>query len=333
MITYVNNIFCLQLNLIIKYIVLLFIKFRYRLPFLPIIQKSLKEILDNEVTLDNCEGWFPLVRLKTILDDPSGQDVIKNQDLLCMTAVKRSISEYKSNAINDSRSSPVRSGNSGDSEKWNLEPVNNAFLKSVLRLVEHVTDESRKIILLYFVSNYAPEGADQVEACFECYTYALANEDILMKNEKAMDIVEKIKRKYPILKTEHLLHVYDMVEDDLLQLVEDPRELICALYHHEILFKPEKPNINEICAEIASLRNLDFEEIQISLLKKWLVFTNDNQNTTLEETFYEDIGEDQSFGKDEGNHKNVIRAQYILRSWESEKAMTLLLGYIGNEDM
>ncbi|KAL5278300.1 KNTC1 family protein [Megaselia abdita] len=306
---------------------------RYRLPFLPIIQKPLKEVLDNEVTLDNCEGWFTLVRLKTMIDDPSEQEIIKTQDYLCMTAVKRSISEYKSNALNEAKLSPRSARSFNDNDKWNLEPVNNAFLKSVLRLVKHITDESKKILLLYFVSNNAPEGADQVEACYECYQYAINNESILMKNEKSQDIMEKIKRKYPILKTQHLLHVYDMIEDHLLQLVENPRELIYALYHHEIVLKPEKPNINEICSEIAALRNLDFEEIQLSLLKKWLVFSNESHNETLEETFYEDIDANQSFGKDESNYKYVIRAQYILGSWDSEKAMTLLLGHIGSENM
>lgn len=304
---------------------------RYRLPFLPIIEKKLKEVLDNEVTLDNCEGWFTLVRLKTMIDDPSEQEIIKTQDYLCMTAVKRSISEYKSNALSKGQASPRSARSFNDSDKWNLEPVNNAFLKSVLRLVKHITDETKKISLLYFVSNNAPEGADQVEACFECYQYAINNESNF--SEQAHDIVEKIKRKYPILKTQHLLHVYDMVEDHLLQLVENPRELIHALYHHEVVLKPEKSNINEMCSEIAALRSLDFEEIQLGLLKKWLVFTNESHNETLEETFYEDIDTNQSFGNDESNRNYVIRAQYILGSWDSEKAMTLLLGHIGSENL
>ena len=89
---------------------------RYRLPFKPIVEQPLKDILDSELNVDNCESWFPLIQLHTVLKGST--DVAHNCDYFCMSAVKNSISEYK---------------NRDDSETWHIQPTNNAFLKSVLR--------------------------------------------------------------------------------------------------------------------------------------------------------------------------------------------------------
>lgn len=87
---------------------------RYRLPFKPIVEQPLKDILDTELNVDNCESWFPLIQMHMMLKGST--DIAHNCDYFCMSAVKNSIGEYK---------------NRDDTETWNLQPTNNAFLKSV----------------------------------------------------------------------------------------------------------------------------------------------------------------------------------------------------------
>jgi len=149
-------------------------------------------------------------------------------------------------------------------------------------------DLTNILFLLYFVTNHAPEGIDQVEAAYECYKFALKNKNELIKSDRAKDIVEKIERKYPIIKIQHLLHVYSLTDDTLMQLVECPKDLIHALYMHEIILKQHKPDINKLAGEIADLHNINLYKLQLQLLHKWLSFSENSLNDDLEETFYDD---------------------------------------------
>ena len=151
----------------------------------------------------------------------SAEDIHQDQDYFCMSAVKNSISQYKG----------IKS--STPAEVWHMQPTNNAFLQSVLHLIRSMQDLQRIIFILYFVASEAPEGADQVEAAYECYKFALEHEDILKDMPRAYEMVQKIKRKYPIFKVHHFLHLYGLDDDKLYQLLEHPKNLIVALYHHE----------------------------------------------------------------------------------------------------
>lgn len=164
----------------------------------------------------------------------SMEEIYQEQDYFCMSAIKNSITDYKPN-------------NDSGAEVWNLQPVNNAFLQAVLHLVEHMKDIHRILFVLYFVFNHAPEGADQVEAAYECFKFAIIHEDELRESNRGYDIVVKIKRKYPMFKTQHLLHLYGLNEDNLSQLVESPLQLISALYCHESVFKSDsKIDFNQV---------------------------------------------------------------------------------------
>ena len=57
-------------------------------------------------------------------------------------------------------------------------------------------DESLILFVLYFTSNHSPEGADQVEAAYECYKYALENENKLLTHRRGGEVLCKIKKKY-----------------------------------------------------------------------------------------------------------------------------------------
>ena len=97
------------------------------------------------------------------------------QDTLCLSAIKNSISEFKP------------SENKGES---NLTPVNNGFLQLVLRLTKHITAQEKVLVVLYFVMNHAQEGADQVEAAYECYQYAIKHEKKLAESVKVFVITQ-----------------------------------------------------------------------------------------------------------------------------------------------
>lgn len=204
-------------------------------------------------------------------------EICQEEDYFCMSAIKNSITDYKVN-------------NDSSNEIWNLQPVNNAFLQAVMHLVRYMKDLQRILFVLYFVANQAPEGADQVEAAYECYKFAIEHGVKFREAPRANETVQKIKRKYPMYKIQHLLHLHNLHDDKLGQLIEHPAELISALYNHEVVLQPEnKIDVNQIAQEVAELHQLDFHLLQIGLLQKWLSFSVNDSSGNLDETFYSDL--------------------------------------------
>ncbi|KAL9888205.1 kinetochore component rough deal isoform 3-T4 [Glossina fuscipes fuscipes] len=206
------------------------------------------------------------------------------------------------------------------------------LVTQILRLVKHVHNLSKAFLILYFVSNYAPDGADQVEASYECYKFVMTNEKLIV-DPKCQEQLKKIKRNYPVIKTQHLLHAYGLNDDDLIKLVEYPSELIHRLYHHEIILKGGKLDINTLVKEIAELHDIKEEKIQFKLLQMWLSFTSDmasSDNTLLDETLYEDQNIVGTVGVEDMSTaaENVKRANYILASWPKDVAVQFLIGHM-----
>lgn len=195
----------------------------------------------------------------------------------------------------------------------------------ILRVVDCVSDLSSKLFILYYVTNNAPDGADQVEAAYECYKFAIQHGDSLANNAGAKDKVDKIIRKYPIFKTQHLLLQYGINDDKLSALVKNPRELINALYSESL---QRKVDINSLVCEIATLHQLDIDVIQVNLIQKWLSIygSSDDSSGSMEETVYED----HNMSVDESDiaasaDEYVARAHYILKSWNKEKSVQFLI--------
>lgn len=183
------------------------------------------------------------------------------------------------------------------------------------------------MFLLYFITNNAPRGADEVESTYECYKFAIENENELMKSEKAADIVRKIKKKYPLIKTQHILHVHGLTDDTLLQLVVNPRELINTLYQHDSILQFVKPNINKIAEEISNYNNLNLRKIHLSILKNWLSFSTVDGAENIDETLYEDL-KIPEINSDVKYEENVIRANFLLSSWEKNEVISFLISQI-----
>lgn len=254
-----------------------------RLPiFNDLIQNSIPSFFPfaqtgEQVTIQDCVEWFPLIRFHSEMQGIHDKDMVcREQDTLCITAFKQAMNEVQLNE----RSSGT----------WRLQPTNDAFLQSVLFMVKHMTDIERIALVLYMAFNNTHEGADQVEAAHECYQFVIEHESELIKSSRSKDIVNKIKAKYPILKAQHQLHLYGLYDDDLSTLITNPTELIKVLYSRSNVVRGNmKCNLNEMAKKFADIFELNFNNIQTNLLKGWLSFTSDDEGNALDQTFYEDI--------------------------------------------
>lgn len=182
---------------------------------------------------------------------------------------------------------------------------------------------------LYFVTNNSPEGIDQIQAAYECYAFVLKHEKELIVHPKAQEIVRKIKDKYPIWKIHHILHLYGLAEERFMKLASDPNKLIHELYYHESIIQDQKIDINRVVEEIASLHSLNCERIQSKLVNKWLrLELGDASTTNVDGLLLDQSIRTSTTCNGEGdtmNDESVLRAYFILKSWDTSKAMSFLI--------
>lgn len=202
-------------------------------------------------------------------------EIDQAKDTLCMTVFKKLLSE--------------RQSSSKENSTWRLQPVNNAFLQSVMHVVNHMTDIHRILLVLYMVFSNAPEGADQVEAALQCYRFVKKHQAELNEHPRSKELALKVKSKYSVLKVQHQLNLYGLWDDDLSDLIANPIELIQALYNRTNISSNEsKCDVNKVAEEFANLFGLKFHEIQMNLLKQWLAVSPNEGGNPLEQTFYGD---------------------------------------------
>lgn len=289
---------------------------KYRLPFKPMMESLPETYINEDLGVDTFEKFCTLISLHA---SHGKLDVEERLEICAMKAIKNSIMELKSKTEGAGRT------------EWNLKPTNNAFLQQTLRMVSRLKHKQKQLAILYFNVSHSPEGSDQVEAAYECWKFAIAHEQELLAKEKYSDVVERIKRKYPLLKTQHLLHLYGLIDEKLMQLVENPASLIDSLYHHDSILQPQKKDINKLCDELAQLYGVDLFSLQVKLIQKWLAFAHNasmEEGDHLNETVYEDFigsSEDNVYVSDE----NVIRAHYILSSWKKDFAIDFVASELG----
>ncbi|XP_070501724.1 kinetochore-associated protein 1 [Chironomus tepperi] len=288
----------------------------WRLPFKMIIEGIPENIISKDLNVENFEIYFPLIQLHTALF--KADDKIDPNDRIekcALSAAKNSVQDMRNQA------------EATVGAQWNLKPKNNAFLQTVKRMVAYLENKGKALAILYFIVTNTPNGFDQMEAAHECWKFATMYEDALLRNTKYCDLVEKAKRKYPLLKTQHLLYAFGLAEDRMLQLIENPRLLIHALYHHDSILQCQKKEINKLCQELANLYNLDLMTIQVELIGSWLAFAEVSQSEDCDgnETVYEDfMGGPSNHEETIVSDENVIRAYYILGSWNNATALDFL---------
>lgn len=295
----------------------------YRLPFTLLIRIGPENIIGKDLNVESFETYYPLISMHAELGANSPEDISNRIEACSASAAKNSILDLQSQA----EATP---------NNWNLKPRSNALLQAALRMVNFLQNKTKILATLYGIMINTPRGCDQMEAAYECYKFVLANEQELKQNPKYHDLVEKAKVKYPLLKTQHLLYLYGVYDEKLIQFVDNPPALINALYHHDSILKSQKKEINKLCSELADLHNIDLLSLQNKLLQNWLAFaeTSANENMCGDETVYEDFmgnngnednGED-AYVSDE----NVVRAYYILSSWNNETAFDFLAGELNS---
>lgn len=88
---------------------------------------------------------------------------------------------------------------------------------------------------------------------------------------------------------------------------------------------------NKVAEEIANLHGINFTELQVAMLQKWLSFCSENNPNGLEDTFYEDLNitmpED-----DIHSDEFVARSYYILNSWPKEKSIQFMINHMFPSD-
>lgn len=292
----------------------------YRLPFTLIIKNGPELVINKDLTVESFETYYPLIKIHAELTAHGPEGIYDRVEVCSIHAAKNSVQELQLQA-------------EAAANNYNLKPRNNALLQAVLRMVNFLHNKKKILGTLYFIMNHTPRGCDQMEAAHECYKYVLANENELRQNGEAkyVDVIEKIKVKYPMLKTQHLLYLYGVFDDKLMQLIENPASLINALYHHESILTTQKKEINKLCSELADLHNIELLALQMRLLRNWLAFADisiGNENVCGDETVYEDFLGQGGASADDGeayvSDENVIRAYYILRSWNNDAALDYL---------
>ncbi|XP_053669915.1 kinetochore-associated protein 1 [Anopheles nili] len=295
---------------------------KYRYPFMLILRQPLKSLLKEDITIENYRKLLILVSMKASVEN---LDCDEMNDYFCKSAVMNSINEYK-----------IQSRETFQHSEWHRQSKNKAFLQSILRIVDSVRDISTKLYILYYITCNALDGDDQESAAYACYKFARQHEANLVGIAEAKDKVEKIYRKYPVLKTQQLLQQNGVTDDKLFQLVKTPQELIKALYTDSCF---QKVNVNELAATIGQLHDLDVEAIQMGLLQKWLtifggpIITGDGygSGTMLDETLYDDHNmSDTSQEGDTNVHESMARAYYILSSWKRAKSVEFLVAQLNS---
>uniref|UniRef100_A0A1S4H9P0 Uncharacterized protein n=1 Tax=Anopheles gambiae TaxID=7165 RepID=A0A1S4H9P0_ANOGA len=302
---------------------------KYRYPFMLILRQPLKTLLKEDITVENYHKLLVLVSMKATAE---GLDCREMNDYFCRSAVINSINEYK---IQNREKSPH--------SEWHRQSKNRAFLQSILRIVDSVWDLSTKLYILYYITCNALDGDDQVNAAYACYEFARKHESSLSGIPEAKDKIEKIYRKYPVLKTQQLLQQNGVTDEKQFQLVKNPQELIQALYT-ESCFQTVK--VNELATTIGELHGLDVEAIQMGLLQKWLTMFGGsgmvaaaasaadgfhNGSGMLEETLYDDHNVSDASQEDESNvHECMARAYYILSSWQRSKSVEFLVAELNS---
>ncbi|XP_058129064.1 kinetochore-associated protein 1 [Anopheles ziemanni] len=292
-------------------------KFRY--PFWLFVRQPLKSLLKDDITIENYRKLLVLVHMKALLE---GLDPNEMNDYFCRSTVVNSINEYK-----------IQHKELFQQSEWNRQTKNKAFLQAILRIVDSVIDRSSKLHILYYIACNALDGDDQVKAAHTCYKFARNYEQELSNIPEAKDKMEKIYRKYPVLRTQQLLQQNGVTDEKQFQLVKQPQELIRALYSDSCF---QKVKVNDLAADIGKLHNLDVEAIQVALLQKWLTMfggpgLGDGFEEMMEETLYDDHNVSDQSQEDETNvHECMARAYYILSSWERSKSVEFLVAQLNS---
>ncbi|XP_037929419.1 kinetochore-associated protein 1-like [Teleopsis dalmanni] len=213
-----------------------------------------------------------------------------------------------------------------NNEQYCIVPKKTEILNSICDFLRHFTRLSDKFLLLYFYSKYKPYGVDHLEAIQVCYKFVLEHKDKLTE-EKQIERVTDVVRKYAILKTEHILHVNGFTEKNFLSTANNPLNLISELYRSERILSKNLSKVISVANEIAKLHSINLEVIQCQLLEEWLSFGNYSEVyldcVTIQLTDPQ-IPENVLVVFKHRAEENILKGKCILNTWNAIRAMQFL---------
>lgn len=248
-------------------------------------------IIKPEVNLDTYKDWVKVVPiLKQFL----------NEDDICTYAINSAIPP-----------GPV-------STTWDLYGKYDHIIAKVEECAWHIRNLERATAAVYTLMSNITPGADKVKIAKLSYKYAQLYRDS-SNSEKVEKVYTKVKQRYYNYSATHILHKYQLAEEEYLELVAQPIVLISKLYddprnqRRSVQFNC--PDINTAVDEICLLFGLNPKKTKFHVLSELL-----KSKATLD------------FDKD-AESDSLMRAYYICESTEDFSKYLLKIGMdLDNEE-
>ncbi|XP_011306645.1 kinetochore-associated protein 1 [Fopius arisanus] len=262
---------------------------KWRLPFFPRVDFK---IVMPELNLKTYELWLSIAPVLGI-STPN----------ICTLAVRNSTND----AWETSR---------GLSTTWSVNSRNSGLLKDIKKCLECMKGVDRLMYgtaSLYYVVNHTPPGADLVAAAKECFLYMEEWKELCGDEADPANKFPRIKEKYVINTSKHILHSYGLGLPEYLNLVDRHEELIISLYKDPSIPQRyrsatrHRPDINSAVDALGEVLPLNLHKIRGNLLSDWLQPEScETKNDSITAVFRED--HDDTFTTDD----NLLRACYVV---------------------
>lgn len=188
----------------------------FRLPFTPsLFTSQIWNIIRPEINLKTYRFWITMTDLL---------NAHLNDNDICAIAVK----------------DVVKNGILGDkeqTEEWCLMAKHEDLFQEIDKCLERMSNLEVCTSAIYHVMTHTPKGADQVDAAALCYKYAMVYKERFPHDEGIEKAFKKVSNKYLSLSAIHILYTFRLNDEQYLELVNQPEELIIALYMDKRILK------------------------------------------------------------------------------------------------
>ncbi|XP_060066051.1 kinetochore-associated protein 1-like [Ylistrum balloti] len=303
-----------------------------RLPLHPFNEGEAWKIITPELEKETVPTWLPIADLLKLSADQIYLVTVQNMVRKHVQLTKKPT--QGSTAIVDK-----------SLWNWNVRDANLSLLSDVQVLLRNVSKCELALACASWMVKELPLGAEKVEALQGCIRYAelwhRAVKDKTAEKEKAMNAFVKFTGMWQRLATEQVLFVYKVGEPELVSLAGNPNKLLLKLYEHNSIVNQEiaekdKPDIHKIAEDIASIHNVDLEQLRLNLLYRWLPSVKSRQggqDSTVTFSFDQlNLGDETMISADDDDEDaNLRRVLYILQRGTTEKNVMFLFEFAFKE--
>ncbi|OWF43847.1 kinetochore-associated protein 1-like [Mizuhopecten yessoensis] len=303
-----------------------------RLPLHPFNEGEAWKIITPELEKETVMTWLPIADLLKLSADQIYIVTVQNM-------VRKHVQLNKKPAVGSAAIMDKSLWN------WNVKDANLSLLSDVQMLLRNVSKCELALACASWMVKELPLGAEKVEALQGCIRYAelwhRAVKDKTTEKEKAMNAFVKFTGMWQRLATEQVLFVYKVAETELVSLAGNPNKLLLKLYEHNSIVDQEiaekdKPDIHRIAEDIASIHNVDLEQLRLSLLYRWLPSVKSKQggsDSTVTFSFDQlNLGDETMMSADDDDEDaNLRRVLYILQRGSREKNAMFLFEFAFKE--